>query len=113
MNKFEAKSIAAENGWEKCLGYPYMKNKEYRKEVPTGELVVYLSIGYELSTDTPEDGATLELQHWKPSTAHPPVASRTAYITYASESTFLEWIKKTANELMELGLQKSEEGTLP
>lgn len=112
MNKFEAKVIAHENGWAEGLGHSMM-NPKYRVKVPTGELVLYLNIGYELSTDTPEDGATLELQHWKPSTAHPPVASHDCCLTYMTESRFIEWLENTASELIALGLKESEHGTLP
>lgn len=75
MTKFDANYIATENGWKTSLGcFPFLENKEYIKEVPTGRLIVYLIIGYNRLPDTPEDGATLELQHWKHSSANPPAA---------------------------------------
>lgn len=112
MNKFEAKAIARENGWAEGLGYA-MKHPAFRKKIPTGELVVYLSIGYELSNDTPEDGATLELEHWKPSTAHPPVTRSDCCLTYMTEARFKEWLENTAAGLIEYGLEQSARGTLP
>jgi hypothetical protein len=42
MNKFEAKNVAAENGWS---GYGALTNDEYCVDVPTGELIVRLEIG--------------------------------------------------------------------
>ena len=113
MNKFEAKAIAYNNGWDKCLGYASMKHPDFRKKIPTGELVVYLNIGYELSTDTPENGASLVLEHWKPSTAHPPVATRDCCLTYMTESSFKEWVEKNAAALIEYGLERSSAGDLP
>lgn len=112
MNKFEAKVVAHENGWNPTLGHSLV-NPIYRKKVPTGELVVYLNIGFELSTDTPENGATLELQHWKPSTAHPPVKAIDCCITYHNESSFKEWLEKNAQAILEYGIEQSKAGTLP
>lgn len=113
MNKFEAKNVARKNGWEEGLGYS-LSNTEYRVEVPAGRLVVYLNIGYELSFDNDsDDDATMELQIWKPSTAHPPVTSRKCYLRYMSEERFKEWLVKTAKELLDIGQEKSKAGTLP
>lgn len=113
MSKFEAKSIACENGWEETLGLSLF-NPAYRVKVPTGELVVYLNIGYELSFDNSvDDDATLELQHWKPSTAHPPVSCRKCNFRYMTEARFKEWLEANARELIEVGLEQSKNGTLP
>lgn len=114
MNKFEAKNIAAENGWEKGLGFSWMANPEYIAEIPTGKLKVVLDIGYELSNDNEsDDDATLELQHFKHSTAHPPVTKRTCSLSYMTEERFRAWIDSTAKELIKVGLAMSEKGNLP
>jgi hypothetical protein len=113
MNKFEAKSVALGNGWEQCLGLS-LTNSKYCESVPTGRLEMYLNIGYELSFDNEtDDHATLELQHWKPSTAHPPVASRKCYFRHMTEDRFREWLAKTADELLEIGREQSKNGKLP
>lgn len=113
MSKFEAKAIACENGWEETLGLS-LQNPAYRVKVPTGELVVYLNIGYELSFDNSvDDDATLEMQHWKPSTAHPPVSCSRCNFRYMSEDRFKEWLESNAKELIEVGLEQSKNGTLP
>ena len=113
MSKFEAKAIACENGWEETLGLS-LRNPAYRVNVPTGELVVYLNIGFELSFDNEvDDDATLELQHWKPSTAHPPVSYRKCNFRYMSEDRFKEWLESNAKELIAFGLEQSKNGTLP
>lgn len=110
MNKFEAKAVASRNGWEQTCGHALCK-PAYREEVPNGTLRVYLNIGYELSTDTPEDGATLELHLFKPSTAHPILASNSCCITGMSESGFALWLDENAHELIERGrkLAKDEQ----
>ena len=113
MSKFEAKSIACENGWKETLGAS-LQNHAYRVKVPTGELVVYLNIGYELSFDNEvDDDATLELQHWKPSTAHPPVTRSKCNFRFMTEARFKEWLDRNAKELIEYGLEQSKNGTLP
>ena len=113
MNKFEAKSIAFENGWREGLGTT-MRNSDYRVKVPTGELVVNLDIGYELSNDNHSDNdVTLTLEHWKPSTAHPPVVSRKGSITFMTESSFTKWLETNAKELIDIGQSKSDDGSLP
>jgi hypothetical protein len=113
MSKFEAKSIACENGWEETLGLS-LYNPTYRVKVPTGDLVVYLNIGYELSFDNSvDDDATLELQHRKPSTAHPTVSCRKCNFRYMTETRFKEWLEDNARELIEVGLEHSKNGTLP
>lgn len=113
LSKFEAKAIANENGWEETLGLS-LCNPIYRVKVPTGELVVYLNIGYELSFDNEvDDDATLELQHWKPSTAHPPVTCSKCNFRFMTEARFKEWLDRNAKELIEYGLEQSKNGTLP
>lgn len=111
MNKFEAKNVAAKNGW---TGYFELTNDEYRVKVPTGKLVVRLQIGYELSFDnTNDEQATLVLEHCKPSTAHPPVTRRTCSFSYWDESRFKDWLETAAKEIIRVGLEQSKNGTLP
>ena len=111
MNKFEAKNVAAENGWS---GYFALTNDKYCVDVPTGELIVRLEIGYELSFDNgSDDEAALVLEHYKPSTAHPPVTRRECSFRYMDESSFKDWLERSANELIRIGRERSDEGTLP
>ena len=111
MNKFSAKRVASKNGWE---GYGSLANDKYCVTVPTGTLIVRLEIGYELSFDNhSDDEATLVLEHCKPSTAHPPVARRACSFGSMDESRFKEWLDSNAKELIEIGLAKSKNGSLP
>ena len=112
MNKFEATVTARENGWD---GWGHsLFHDDFCATVPTGNLRVHLDIGYELSNDNlSDDEASLVLEHYKPSTAHPPVCSRKCYLRYMTETSFYNWVTTTAKELIEFGQEKSIEGTLP
>ena len=111
MNKFEAKYVAAKNGWG---GYFELTNDAYCVDVPTGKLIVHLEIGYELSFENgSDDEAALVLEHYKPSTAHPPVTRRSCSFRYMDESSFKDWLERSAKELISIGRERSAEGTLP
>lgn len=106
MNKFDAKAVAVDSGWSEKAGYALF-NKSYRETVPTGELVVHLDIGYELSNDNEsDDEATLVVEHLMPSTAHPPLASRCVNFRHMDAKVFASWLDRTANELIEAGCRE-------
>lgn len=109
MNKFEARNVASETGWN-----GWGMNDKFRRKVPEGELIVHIQIGYELSYDnSSDDEVSLVLEIHKPSSAHPPVASRRCCLRYMDESRFKQWLESESNELLEIGQNQSRRGELP
>lgn len=111
MNKFEAKSVAVDNGWTDRAGYALF-NKSYRETVPTGKLEVRLDIGFELSNDNKsDDEATLVVEHRMPSTAHPPLegmtlAGMSVSLRRMTADGFASWLDRAARELIETGCRE-------
>ena len=109
MNKFEARNVASENGWDE-----WGTNSKFCVKVPEGNLRVHIQIGYELSFDnSSDDEVSLVLEIHKPSSAHPPVASRRCCLRYMDESYFKNWLESESRELLEIGQNQSRKGELP